>query len=35
LIDLAQAERQTSVDHYQFARTIAQQYDLGQRMVLR
>ena len=34
VIDLAQAERQTSVDHYQFARTIAQHYDLGQRMVL-
>jgi uncharacterized tellurite resistance protein B-like protein len=34
LIGLAQTERQMSVDHYQFARTIAQQYDLGQRMVL-
>ena len=34
LIDLAQAERQAAVDQYQFARTIAQHYDLGQRMVL-
>ncbi len=34
LVALAQAERQGSVDHYQFARTIAQHYDLGQRMVL-
>ncbi len=34
LIDLAQIERQEAVDHYQFARTITQQYDLGQRMVL-
>jgi len=34
LIDLAEHERQTSIDHYQFARTIAQHYDLGQRMVL-
>jgi uncharacterized tellurite resistance protein B-like protein len=34
LIALAQVERQEAVDHYQFARTIARQYDLGQRMVL-
>lgn len=34
LIALAQMERQHSVDHYQFARTIVQHYDLGQRMVL-
>ncbi len=34
LMDLAQAERQQSVDHYQFARTITQHYDLGQKMVL-
>lgn len=34
LVGLAQAERHGSVDHYQFARTIAQHYDLGQRMVL-
>lgn len=34
LIALAQAERQEAVDHYQFARTITQQYDLGQKMVL-
>ena len=34
LIDLAQIERQQAVDHYQFARTITQHYDLGQKMVL-
>ena len=34
LIELAQAERDQAVDHYQFARTITQHYDLGQRMVL-
>ena len=34
LIELAQTERQQAVDHYQFARTITQHYDLGQRMVL-
>ena len=34
LIELAQVERQQAVDHYQFARTITQQFDLGQRMVL-
>jgi len=34
LMELGEAERQQSIDHYQFARTITQQYDLGQRMVL-
>ena len=34
LIELAQVERDQAVDHYQFARTITQHYDLGQRMVL-
>ena len=34
LIELAQIERQQAIDHYQFARTITQHYDLGQRMVL-
>ncbi len=34
LIDLANAERVQAVDHYQFARTITQHYDLGQKMVL-
>ncbi|MGH7607723.1 MAG: TerB family tellurite resistance protein [Gemmatimonadales bacterium] len=34
LIALADAERLEAVDHYQFARTITQQYDLGQKMVL-
>lgn len=34
LMELAQAERQVSIDHYQFARTITQHYDLGQKMVL-
>jgi uncharacterized tellurite resistance protein B-like protein len=34
LMDLAQAERHQSIDHYQFARTIMQHYDLGQKMVL-
>jgi uncharacterized tellurite resistance protein B-like protein len=34
LMDLAQAERQEAIDHYQFARTITQHYDLGQKMVL-
>lgn len=34
LIDLAQVERDQAIDHYQFARTITQHYDLGQRMVL-
>jgi uncharacterized tellurite resistance protein B-like protein len=34
LIELAQVERDQAVDHYQFARTITQHYDLGQKMVL-
>jgi uncharacterized tellurite resistance protein B-like protein len=34
LMELAQAERQEAIDHYQFARTITQHYDLGQKMVL-
>jgi uncharacterized tellurite resistance protein B-like protein len=34
LIELAQVERDQAVDHYQFARTITQHYELGQRMVL-
>ncbi|HEU5262574.1 MAG TPA: TerB family tellurite resistance protein [Gemmatimonadales bacterium] len=34
LMELAEAERRQSIDHYQFARTITQQYDLGQKMVL-
>src|SRR5687768_946859 len=34
LIELAQAERREAIDHYQFARTITQHFDLGQKMVL-
>jgi uncharacterized tellurite resistance protein B-like protein len=34
LIDLAEARRRDSVDHYHFARTITEHYDLGQKMVL-
>lgn len=34
LIALAEAERSQSIDHFQFTRLIAQQYDLGQKMVL-
>ncbi len=34
LMDLAEAERASSVDHFQFTRLIVDQYDLGQRMVL-
>lgn len=34
LVGLAELERAQAVDHYQFARTIAQHYDLGQKMVL-
>jgi uncharacterized tellurite resistance protein B-like protein len=34
LMELAQAERQEAIDHYQFARAITQHYDLGQKMVL-
>ena len=34
LIDLADAERRQSIDHFQFTRLIAAEYDLGQKMVL-
>jgi uncharacterized tellurite resistance protein B-like protein len=34
LIRLADAERSESLDHYQFTRLIAAEYDLGQKMVL-
>jgi uncharacterized tellurite resistance protein B-like protein len=34
LLSLAEAERSQSLDHYQFTRLIAQEYDLGQKMLL-
>jgi uncharacterized tellurite resistance protein B-like protein len=34
LLALAESERRKSLDHFQFARTIREHYDLGQRMVL-
>ena len=34
LLALAEAEREESIDHFQFTRLIADQYDLGQKMVL-
>jgi len=34
LLALAEAERRESIDHFQFTRLIAEQYDLGQKMVL-
>jgi len=34
LLALAEAERTQSIDHFQFTRLIAEQYDVGQRMVL-
>ena len=34
LLDLAEAERSKSIDHFQFTRLIAEQHDLGQKMVL-
>ncbi|MBA3345361.1 MAG: TerB family tellurite resistance protein [Gemmatimonadales bacterium] len=34
LIALAEAERSQSIDHFQFTRLIAQQYNLGQKRVL-
>jgi uncharacterized tellurite resistance protein B-like protein len=34
LMRLAEAERAQSLDHYQFTRLIAAEYDLGQKMVL-
>ena len=32
LISLAEAERRESIDHFQFTRLIAAEYDLGQKM---
>ena len=34
LISLAETERRQSIDHFQFTRLIAAEYDLGQKMVL-
>jgi uncharacterized tellurite resistance protein B-like protein len=34
LLDLADAERRQSIDHFQFTRLINEHYDLGQKMVL-
>ena len=34
LITLADAQRRQSIDHYQFTRLIAAEFDLGQKMVL-
>lgn len=34
LLTLADAERRESIDHFQFTRLIAEQYDLGQKLVL-
>ncbi len=34
LISLAEAERRHSIDHFQFTRLIAAEYDLGRKMVL-
>jgi uncharacterized tellurite resistance protein B-like protein len=34
LMTLAEVERKQSIDHFQFTRLIAEQYDLGQKMVL-
>ena len=34
LIALAETERRQSIDHFQFTRMIASEYDLGQKMVL-
>jgi uncharacterized tellurite resistance protein B-like protein len=34
LITLADAQRRQSIDHYQFTRLIAAEYDLGQKLVL-
>jgi uncharacterized tellurite resistance protein B-like protein len=34
MLALAEAERSQAIDHFQFTRIIAQQYDLGQKMVL-
>ena len=34
LIELAEKERRTSIDHFQFTRVLNERYDLGQKMVL-
>ena len=34
LMALAEEQRRSSIDHFQFTRLIAEQYDLGQKMVL-
>ena len=34
LIELAEKERRSSIDHFQFTRVINERYDLGQKMVL-
>lgn len=34
MLALADAERREAIDHFQFTRTIAEHYDLGQKMVL-
>ena len=34
LLSLAETERRQSIDHFQFTRMIAAEYDLGQKMVL-
>jgi uncharacterized tellurite resistance protein B-like protein len=34
LLELAEVERRQSIDHFQFTRLIADQYDVGQKMVL-
>lgn len=34
LIALAERERQSSIDHFQFTRLIAEHYDLGQKLLL-
>jgi uncharacterized tellurite resistance protein B-like protein len=34
LLSLAETERRESIDHFQFTRMIAAEYDLGQKMVL-
>ena len=34
LIELAEKERRTSIDHFQFTRVLNERYDVGQKMVL-
>jgi uncharacterized tellurite resistance protein B-like protein len=34
LIELAETERHTSIDHFQFTRVLNERYDVGQKMVL-